>query len=161
MSKVPQVIARQTKPSVPLESRIVCEPMGRAVSPVAHFRHGLLESMRMQKLALSLALVVCASLSAKQPVRARKAMVIAQEPIAADAGLAVLKAGGNAVGAAVAVGFALAVTHPFAGNIGGGGFIVYRETAGRVRALDYREMAPGPRATTCTSTRAVSPRRRA
>ena len=47
-------------------------------------------------------------------------MVVAQEPLAADAGLAVLQKGGNAVDAAVAVGFALAVTHPFAGNLGGG-----------------------------------------
>ena len=53
-------------------------------------------------------------------------MVVAQEPLAADVGLAVLKAGGNAVDAAVAVGFALAVTHPFAGNLGGGGFMLIR-----------------------------------
>lgn len=99
--------------------------------------------MRMRKLALSLALVVCASLSARQPVRARKAMVIAQEPIAADAGLAVLKAGGNAVDAAVTVGFALAVTHPFAGNIGGGGFMLVRLANGQSTFFDFRERAPG------------------
>src|SRR4051812_10119998 len=61
---------------------------------------------------------------AKEPVRAAHGMVVAQEPIAADVGLAVLKGGGNAVDAAVAVGFALAVTHPYAGNIGGGGFML-------------------------------------
>jgi len=60
---------------------------------------------------------------ARQPVYARKAMVVAQEEHAADVGLAVLRSGGNAVDAAVAVGFALAVTHPYAGNVGGGGFI--------------------------------------
>ncbi len=80
---------------------------------------------------------------ARQPVRARKAMVVTQEPIAADVGLAVLKSGGNAVDAAVAVGFALAVTHPFAGNLGGGGFMLVRFADGRSTFLDFREKAPG------------------
>ena len=71
------------------------------------------------------------------------AMVVSAHPLASDVGAEILKKGGNAMDAAVAVGFALAVVLPDAGNIGGGGFIVYRETAGRVRALDYREMAPG------------------
>jgi gamma-glutamyltranspeptidase/glutathione hydrolase len=69
-------------------------------------------------------------------------MVVAQEPIAADVGLAVLKAGGNAVDAAVAVGFALAVTYPFAGNIGGGGFMLARLADGRSTFIDFREQAP-------------------
>ena len=69
-------------------------------------------------------------------------MVIAQEPIAADAGVAVLKSGGNAIDAAVAVGFALAVTHPFAGNIGGGGFMLVRLADGRTTFIDFRERAP-------------------
>src|SRR5260370_11136996 len=68
----------------------------------------------------------CSSADANQPVYARKAMVVAQEPLAADVGLEVLKSGGNAVDAAVAVGFALSVTYPFAGNIGGGGFMLVR-----------------------------------
>jgi gamma-glutamyltranspeptidase/glutathione hydrolase len=70
-------------------------------------------------------------------------MVVAQEPIAADVGLAVLQKGGNAVDAAVAVGFALAVTHPFAGNLGGGGFMLIRLADGRTTFLDFRERAPG------------------
>jgi gamma-glutamyltranspeptidase/glutathione hydrolase len=70
-------------------------------------------------------------------------MVVAQEPIAADVGLAVLKHGGNAVDAAVAVGFALAVTHPAAGNIGGGGFLLVRLANGKSYFLDFREAAPG------------------
>ncbi len=70
-------------------------------------------------------------------------MVVAQEPIAADVGLAVLKSGGNAVDAAIAVGFALAVTHPVAGNIGGGGFMLVRMADGRTAFLDFREAAPG------------------
>jgi gamma-glutamyltranspeptidase/glutathione hydrolase len=69
-------------------------------------------------------------------------MVVAQEPIAADVGLAVLKNGGNAVDAAVAVGFALAVTHPVAGNIGGGGFMLVRLADGKTDFLDFRECAP-------------------
>src|ERR1035437_6285495 len=82
-------------------------------------------------------------LGALQPFRARHGMVVAQEPFAADVGLAVLQKGGNAVDAAVAVGFALAVTHPFAGNLGGGGFMLVRLADGRVTFLDFRERAPG------------------
>ncbi len=69
-------------------------------------------------------------------------MVVAQEPLAADVGLAVLKSGGNAIDAAVAVGFALAVTHPSAGNIGGGGFMLVRLANGKTAFLDFRECAP-------------------
>src|SRR5947199_9230014 len=69
--------------------------------------------------------------------------VVSGHPLAGRVGLEVLKAGGNAVDAAVAVGFALGVVLPEAGNMGGGGLIVFRDTTGRVRALDYREMAPG------------------
>jgi gamma-glutamyltranspeptidase len=79
---------------------------------------------------------------ARQPVYARKAMVVAQEEHAADVGLAVLRSGGNAVDAAVAVGFALAVTHPYAGNIGGGGFMLVRLADGRLVFIDFREKAP-------------------
>lgn len=80
--------------------------------------------------------------SAKAPVTARHGMVVAQEPIAADVGLTVLKHGGNAVDAAVAVGFALAVTHPAAGNIGGGGFLLVRLANGKSYFVDFREAAP-------------------
>jgi len=69
-------------------------------------------------------------------------MVVTQEPNATDAGVAVLKAGGNAVDAAVAVAFTLAVTHPRAGNIGGGGFMLVRLADGRSTFLDFRERAP-------------------
>ena len=82
------------------------------------------------------------ALWARQPVRARKAMVVTEEPIAADVGAAVLKAGGNAVDAAVAVAFALAVTYPVAGNIGGGGFLLARFADGRSTFIDFRERAP-------------------
>jgi gamma-glutamyltranspeptidase/glutathione hydrolase len=76
------------------------------------------------------------------PVRAKKGMVVAADPIASNVGLKILKEGGNAVDAAAAVGFALAVTYPGAGNIGGGGFMVMRFADGAVKSLDYRETAP-------------------
>jgi len=69
--------------------------------------------------------------------------VSSAEGSASDVGLAILRKGGNAVDAAVAVGFALAVTHPSAGNIGGGGFMVVRMADGTTAAIDYRERAPG------------------
>src|SRR5712664_3120609 len=81
-------------------------------------------------------------LLARQPVRARHAMVVTVEPHATDIGVDVLKAGGNAIDAAVAVGFTLAVTHPSAGNLGGGGFMLVRFADGRTTFLDVRERAP-------------------
>ena len=82
------------------------------------------------------------SLLARQPEHAKHAMVVAQEPLAADVGLRVLQSGGNAIDAAVAIGFALAVTYPFAGNIGGGGFLLARFADGRTTFVDFREKAP-------------------
>ena len=82
------------------------------------------------------------TIAARQPVYARHAMVVAEEPLAANVGLAVLKSGGNAIDAAVAVGFALAVTYPFAGNLGGGGFMLIRLADGRSTFIDFRETAP-------------------
>jgi len=77
------------------------------------------------------------------PTLARKGMVVSQDYQASEAGLEILKLGGNAIDAAVATGFALAVTHPQAGNLGGGGFMmIYLKSEDRVIALDYREMAP-------------------
>ena len=96
-------------------------------------------------LVLCLALVapaVAPVQATRQPVRARRGMVVAMESIATDVGVNVLQQGGNAVDAAVAVGFALAVTHPFAGNIGGGGYMLVRMADGRSTFIDFRERAP-------------------
>ncbi|WP_286830567.1 MULTISPECIES: gamma-glutamyltransferase [Kordiimonas] len=77
------------------------------------------------------------------PTIARNGMVVSQETYASKAGREILEQGGNAVDAAVATGFALAVTHPQAGNLGGGGFMmIYLKEEDRAIALDYREMAP-------------------
>jgi len=76
-------------------------------------------------------------------VRGAKAMVATDEELGSKAGVEILKRGGNAVDAAVAVAFALAVVEPAAGNIGGGGFMLVRMANGPARFLDYREVAPG------------------
>ncbi|HEY0366297.1 MAG TPA: gamma-glutamyltransferase [Pyrinomonadaceae bacterium] len=99
--------------------------------------------------ALAVLLVVAVSLvntplaAAREPVRARHGMVASTNEVASQVGVDVMKRGGNAVDAAIAVAFALAVTHPAAGNLGGGGFMMIRLKDGRTTAIDYREMAPG------------------
>lgn len=76
------------------------------------------------------------------PVRAKHGMVVTASDLATDVGVAILKKGGNAVDASVAVGFALAVTFPSAGNIGGGGFMVIHLADGKNTTIDFRETAP-------------------
>jgi len=87
----------------------------------------------------STAVVVAAS---REPVRARNGIVASTNEVASRVGVDVLKRGGNAVDAAIAVAFALTVTHPSAGNLGGGGFMMIRLKNGKTTAIDYREMAP-------------------
>lgn len=102
--------------------------------------------MRVSRVAIllwaGLLLVSTAALSARQPVHAKHAMVVTREPHATDVGVKVLQGGGNAVDAAVAVAFALAVTHPSAGNLGGGGFMLVRLADGTSTFIDFRERGP-------------------
>jgi len=77
----------------------------------------------------------------RQPVRAKHAMVIAQQP-ADEVGLRVLRSGGNAIDAAIAIGFALNAAYPYAGALGGGGFMLIRLANGQTSFIDFRERAP-------------------
>src|SRR5687767_10565053 len=97
-----------------------------------------------QVAAVVLALAVGFPLQAawREPLRTRKAMVASTSEIASRVGADVMKRGGNAVDAAVAVGLALAVTWPSAGNLGGGGFMLIRKADGTTEAIDFRERAP-------------------
>lgn len=95
-------------------------------------------------LALTLALLPASAFAASQPaVEAANGMVVSSQRLASEAGVAVLKAGGNAVDAAVAVGYALAVVNPCCGNIGGGGFMTIHLASGKDTFLNFRETAPG------------------
>jgi len=104
----------------------------------------LLARMLRAAALLLIAVVLATRLGAAlAPVAAKHGMVVTAEPLATDVGVEILRAGGNAVDAAVAVGFALAVTYPYAGNIGGGGFMLVRMANGEAAVIDYREAAPG------------------
>ncbi len=94
-------------------------------------------------MALFLTAVAAPSVaSSTHPVHAQHAIVVSVHELASRAGVDIMQAGGNAIDAAVATGFALAVVHPPAGNIGGGGFMLIRMADGRTHFIDYREKAP-------------------
>ena len=105
----------------------------------------LKRSCRFKVLSMMLILIFSASAHGaigRTPVYARNGMVVCQSLIAAEVGRDILQKGGNAIDAAVATAFAMAVTWPSAGNIGGGGFIVYHGNDGETVAFDFREKAP-------------------
>lgn len=93
-------------------------------------------------LVLFCSVITVAASAGMRPSHAEKAMVASVHTLATDAGVEVMRNGGNAIDAAVATGFALAVVHPQAGNIGGGGFMLIRMADGKLHFLDYREKAP-------------------
>lgn len=101
---------------------------------------------KMKRLSIVVSLLIVAVIAlvqaGNQPTRARNGMVVSQNAIASQVGIDALEDGGTAVDAAVATAFALAVTHPTAGNIGGGGFLVHRAASGDSIAYDFREVAP-------------------
>jgi gamma-glutamyltranspeptidase/glutathione hydrolase len=95
-----------------------------------------------RSIAFLLFVALVSTAATREPVRTRRAMVVSTEKHATEVGVEVLRKGGNAVDAAVAVGFALAVTHPPAGSLGGGGFMLIRLADGRSTFVDFRERAP-------------------
>ncbi|MBZ5532167.1 MAG: gamma-glutamyltransferase [Acidobacteriia bacterium] len=100
------------------------------------------KSLILKLLVLWIAAASAGSADGLRPVHAKKAIVVSVHEEASKVGADIMLRGGNAVDAAVATGFALAVVHPAAGNIGGGGFMLVRMASGEVHFLDYREKAP-------------------
>ena len=103
------------------------------------FRHRSLILLLMAAVAVFAA---PAAFGSMEPVHAAHGIVVSVHQLASQAGVEIMQAGGNAIDAAVATGFALAVVHPPAGNLGGGGFMLVRTADGKVHFLDYREKAP-------------------
>jgi gamma-glutamyltranspeptidase/glutathione hydrolase len=103
------------------------------------FRHRSLILLLMAAVAVFAA---PAAFGSMEPVHAAHGIVVSVHQLASQAGVEIMQAGGNAIDAAVATGFALAVVHPPAGNLGGGGFMLVRTADGKVHFLDYRETAP-------------------
>lgn len=123
------------------------QALGAAVWPCGNRSHntqGCSVKTRMFQVLLGVALLLCSAVRAASPeaTYGDQGMVTSRSRIASEVGVDIMRAGGNAVDAAVATAFALAVTYPSAGNIGGGGFAVLRLPDGKVVTLDHREKAP-------------------
>ena len=106
---------------------------------------GLFSTCLRTYLVVILSIIIITQINligASQPFKSKNGMVVSASKIASKVGVEILKAGGNAIDAAVAVGFALAVTYPYAGNIGGGGFMVIHLQDGNSTTIDFRERAP-------------------
>jgi gamma-glutamyltranspeptidase / glutathione hydrolase len=101
-----------------------------------------LKPNRFALLVLLLPVLFALPAAAQVPVRARHAIAVSIRELSSQAGMEIMKGGGNAIDAAVATGFVLAVVHPQAGNLGGGGFMLIRMNDGTVHFIDYREKAP-------------------
>src|SRR5215471_3186218 len=96
----------------------------------------------IRNFSVALSLTILAALAvpavaATHPVHAPRAIVVSVHELASQAGVGIMQSGGNAIDAAVATGFALAVVHPQAGNLGGGGFMLIRQADGQTRFLDF------------------------
>ena len=109
-----------------------CAPQPRTEKP----------AISQQALDVTGASATVQDLASAKPVSAPQAMVVSAQHLATQAGVDILKDGGNAIDAAVAVGYALAVVHPCCGNIGGGGFMVIHRANGENLFLNFREKAP-------------------
>src|SRR5277367_4985006 len=121
----------------------------RRVSTRMGFPHKLSQRKLLYGRPVTLFLIVLIAaatvpaLASTRPVQADHAIVVSVQELASRAGAEIMQAGGNAVDAAVATGFALAVVYPLAGNLGGGGFMLIRMADGATHFIDYREKAPG------------------
>ena len=119
-----------------LAASAVSAVSARQTTPPSH------QDIPSQALDASAPSTTMASLAQLKPVSTKHAMVVSSQHLATEVGVHILKDGGNAVDAAVAVGYALAVVHPCCGNIGGGGFMVLHLASGKSLFLDFREKAP-------------------
>ncbi len=104
-------------------------------------------------MAVSAAFVPARANASSQPVPAQHGIVVSIHAAGLERRSQMMRSGGNAIDAAVAIGFALAVVHSPAGNLGGGGFMLIRMADGNTHFIDYREKAPAAAKPTCTSTR--------